>query len=275
MGDQVVKKSRVVIDSANAFENANEFVVYLQDRLEKVVKVDVVQALVKPELIGGTITFILATTNVPNKIQKIIITPGTYNDSYATFIEHVIELMNAVIISLGDDSIINDGRIRIAETGVNLGTVTVLVSTKTLANALGWPTEAVYTATREYSYDVVRITPIAGTTASFSNIHWPVTKEHAYIHVQQLPSRLQVAGGMQQTYISSNTQTRSVLNLKNGALISVQPKNSIDCFTSTATIEYPVPIAQLNRFDVRVTYADGALYNTTKTLLVMDVYTMN
>lgn len=280
-----LKKRRIVVDSTAiaGASSTHNFRAMLPTELEQVSRVDVVEALVRPELIQGTITFtvnyVASPPAAPVPADYVLTVPaGAYDDSFSSLSAKVLQLIYDLNMSSQGTNVYDQetGVLRFFVGGSDFTSVRVVVSNQALADAIGWPLDKTYTPPGgEVSPGLsVTIAPLDTTDVTFHPINWPRMHPVAYVQVAQL--RTESQGGAGTTEVTNSEYTEQAIasvSGADGALVHVMPKKADDAWAHcTHVVEYPTPISRLNKLDVRVLRGDGTPYETPRCLMVLDVW---
>lgn len=262
---------RIVIDTAHVrgATTPGRFRANLANDLREVSKVSIVDASVTMPPISGTIRLAITRGPVTSTLD-VEIHAGYYDNSFANFKDHVIDVMMAVLyVKYGGEAVydreldrfvLSDGALVYQYTSI-----VITVTNTELADLIGWSPSSVITSTS----GIMRLPP-------FRSYAWPRVPPPVYIHIFQMHTDHQAATGIvvEQRNGGTTLMTPESLSGVASSLTHVVPSHS---GATTAPhvrdeVVFDQPISTLRRLDVRVCTADGIDYETPRVFLVMDAH---
>lgn len=266
---------RVVIDSEYVVRNtdtgAGQFTCHLPEELVFVESVQVVELMVKSKPIGGVVTFEM-NTSAGESSYTVDIPNGSYDADFKVFEDAFVDAVNTSAMKASlTTSLIYDTSLRtfvIRITNVDVYSVTITLSNSVLASALAWPQSFSVEGDGASPGLQVRLPPI-------SAYNWPLVHEPVYVTIDQLSSSHQGACGyVLQLHTTGVTEpTLERLTGVDTALAYAVPSHefrTIQAFSHARPV-HVTPISRLRRLDIRVRTANGAVYNTPRVIMMLDI----
>ena len=263
---------RVVIDSASVTGLAThgKFQCKTPDDMEHVRKVCVAEAIVISEPISGTITMGILKDKTRDTVIATI-PAGHYDSDFDTFKSVVYQVMSTPLKKQysGDVHYNSDYNQFELSGNVDFTSADVTISNQDLTDLLGWPSMS-FNLTGSLDANKRIIFP------SIRPYAWPRMNKPVYIHIDQIRSEQQGAGGAVEQVNSrgiASMEPDSLTGMR-GALTHVIPQPLFVSCTSHAYpfVEFATPIAKMSRFDISVCTADGSAYAASRVFIVLDIY---
>lgn len=263
---------RIVIDSAHVrgATTPSSFQANLANALSQVSQVAIVDAIITMTPIAGTIRLKITRAGVQLE-TVVVIKAGYYDQSFAIFKDHVIDVMsNALFAAYGGEAVYDRDldRFVLSDVTAMYTLLECAVDNQELADLLGWsPTFIVQGG----SSGILRVPP-------FRPYAWPRAPPPVYIHVAQMRTEHQAATGIVVEQAGQTAMlTPESLSGVASALTHVVPTHGGATMTGAHHRVhdgqvFDMPISTIRRLDIRVCTADGVAYDTPRVFLVLDAH---
>jgi hypothetical protein len=267
---------RIVIDTAHVrgATTPSRFQANLANDLREVSKVSIVDVSVTMPPISGIIRLDIKRANV-TATSEVDIRAGYYDNSFASFKDHVIDAMTTVLYAkYGGEAVFDRELDRFvlsdtAPTRAAYSNLSIIISNKALADLIGWSSPS----TVESASGILHL-------PSFRAYAWPRVPPPVYIHIAQMRTEHQAATGIvvveERNGGGTTMMTPESLSGVASSLTHVVPSHGGTTLTHGGGVRdelvFDRPISSLRRLDVRVCTADGVAYETPRVFIVMDAH---